>query len=920
MADTVPSYLYKETRLNLESSIPSSTVLLRLPSPGTSTWSSKTAQKRPLPTDVPVAEDENAFKLRNLASAASIYNRQHHQSPRSFLWRVLEDSKVLAIRAFDLCKQDKTSDHHLTLRLTFPSAIRMNCIALADTKEHDVLSVYVLTESNYLYTLTLRPEFFRRRSATDDNVADWCKAYLPRALGPSHAHRLVSLGADSLLVSLHDGGLLKLDQRSGERGSAWDEMHYNEGGWNSLRSLIPFQGNNTMKYGKINLELAAVTSIAAPATMIHDTPYVFTVSLDHRLRVWNLESRKIAYNGDLLNIEHAPTEMGKYVIHPSLSQLVKVYQDVNEKVLVVTYSPAGAGQFKFWSVNAEMDGNLELMDQFPDEVLEPPAPTTDVWTLADFSVDFNKSNSSRVSLWVLWKNNLTYRVQKVDFQLDSGSARAAWANDWVAVATETLAETPLPLNLPSDPADPTQKWVEHILYPGRFTAATIETSLSLYERGMGGAKNSTLRTSKNLAEKMCSLIASTTTVGRSSEGMDYDQFRTAVDAQWRRFYRLVSELDKQRGEALSFAFDPSSQLAWVVTSDGVSAIRDCSPIERLWHNPDSILPQQVEAVAALVTAASVFRDSFSDALLHACKTILTAELSQDPSSADPARLRAFYDNCNFGGQITDDDYTQLLSNLGGNFKGVKHEVYESLLGAMTASEESDQRLERLQLAEVGKKTVIKGVQETIEMHQAILFDQIVLLVFIESELDPEEDDIQLDTAVIYKQLLIMLRRLELLSWLAKTQISIPLPKTERSNSITEKTTSPSKRSDLTQTVTVLEACTSHLLGLTAHTDEPVSSLLTDMLIRVCDPEAEYELQPVMIQAFLLKLDRPDLAGEFSKFCDKDPFSVYIQGRVALAVKDLETAAMCFKKAAFGLGKSIFVKYIYIYIYASANFQ
>src|SRR5277367_4656737 len=160
MADIALPYSHKETRLNFESAIPGSTVVIRLPTHGTST-SSRAAQKRPLPTDIPPAEDENAFRQRHLASSASIFYRQHHQSPRGFLWRVLEDGKVLSIQAADLCKQDKSPDTYLTLRLFLPSPIRPHCIAFADDKQHDVLSVFVLAESNHLYTLTIRPEFFR---------------------------------------------------------------------------------------------------------------------------------------------------------------------------------------------------------------------------------------------------------------------------------------------------------------------------------------------------------------------------------------------------------------------------------------------------------------------------------------------------------------------------------------------------------------------------------------------------------------------------------------------------------------------------------------------------------------------------------------------------------------------------------------
>jgi nuclear pore complex protein Nup160 len=908
MADTAPPYLYKETRLNVESAIPGSTVVIRLPNYGASKWSSRTAQTR-LPTEIPLAEDESAFKQRHLASAASLFSRQYHKFPRSFLWRVLEDRKVLSIQAADLCKQDKIPDAHLTLRLTFPSPIRPSCIALSDCKEHDTFSVFSLTESNHLYTLTLRPEFFRRRSTTEENVRDWCKIYLSSAFGFKHPHRLVALGNEELVVSLHDGGLLRLNRVPGEDSSVWKETFYNEGGWSQgLRSLIPFQSNNTIRYGKINIELSAITSIASPSTIIDGRPYAFAVSLDHRIRVWNLASGKIAYTGDLLDQTLPPNEASKYVIHPSHSELIRVYENSDGGILAVTYSPSGAGQFKFWTVVPEDGGNLEMRDRFPDEILEPPAPTSDVWTLADFSALINKYDRNTAALWILWKNNTTYRVQKVDFQMDSSAhMRNAWANGWSSMASETLMETALPTLLPSDPSDCTEKWLEYILFPGRYTAATIETALSIYEKGLRGSKDISLRSSKTLAERMCSVVASTTNMDRNSEGLaEYDHFRMAADMQWRRFYRLVAELDKQRGEALSLAFDPEHQMAWVITADGLSAIRECSFIEKLWHNPDNSGGD--DTVTRLVSAASLFRDSFSDGLLHNCEAILTAELFRGLSFADVQSVRSFYDKCNFAGQIVDEDYTQLLANLGGSFRGLKNDVYQSLLEAMTTSEEYDTRLERLPFAALGMKAVVRGVQETIHLHRTICLDQLMLLVFVEMEVDQEEEGVQLETAPVCKHLLTRLKRLELLSWLSKTQMLLSIPRLERSNSMTDSVSSTStKRSEELKKVTVLEGILGHLWGLIAHSGESTASLLTDILERICDPDSDYELEPALMQCFLLKLERPDLALEISRFCGQDPFSIYIQGRAHLLAKDLPAAAVYFKKAAFGLGMPNFCR-------------
>lgn len=224
MATTDPLKAYKEVRLNLDPSTQGTIVAIRLPAHGALPWPSRTAQKRPHVVELPIAEDETTFRQRYVATAASVYHRNHHKSVRSFLWRVLEDGKVLSIRAVDVSKQPNIEDANLTLRLRFPSRIVPACIALSDSAAHDVLSVFVLTESRHLYTLTLRPDHFRKPTSTEDNVGDWCKSFLVSAVNKI-CHRMVALTADVLLLSFVDGELLKLTRHSGADGMLDSEVY-----------------------------------------------------------------------------------------------------------------------------------------------------------------------------------------------------------------------------------------------------------------------------------------------------------------------------------------------------------------------------------------------------------------------------------------------------------------------------------------------------------------------------------------------------------------------------------------------------------------------------------------------------------------------------------------------------------------------
>ena len=680
-------------------------------------------------------------------------------------------------------------------------------------------------------------------------------------------------------------------------GSIWAEAHYREKAWSI--GLSYFKGSYTIPHGKECLHLSAPVSIASPCVEIDGVPHAFTIRLDHQLRIWNLSTGRSAYLGDILDPELDPNEAGKRVIDPSHTRLVQV-MDIDEGVICITYSPLGTGQFKFWIVSSADEGNLDVTNMFPHNELVPRAPTSDLWTLADFAVAQEHSEMKSFTVWILWKNNTTYRVQKLDFQAGSNvRIRDAWDSGWKAMVAETIRETILPSVYHGDASDVTDKRLEFILIPGRFTVATIETGLAIYERGLGETKDAS-RSSGTLPERMCATIASTVLLGQSSDAhTDFEQFRTATDTQWRRFYRLLVELDKQRGEALSLVIGTKEEMPLVALTDGIVAIRDCSGLEQLWHNP-GMNHAGADHVAVLVKSAAALRDTFSDQFIHSCETTLLGELFEEPTIVDPARMRLFYEKCDFANQIGDEDYAQLVANLGGSFRNVTRQAYDALLDLLNASVDVDRSSQLVPLAEFGNKLVVKGVQETLVVHRRVCFDQLVMLILIEAEVNDEEEGIQFESASVFSQLLRMLKRIELIKWLSFTQISLPLAKTERSNFLTEKSSSIAKKAAPTvRIVTILEGVLRHLFGIDPRSDE--ASALTEVITQICAPDSEYETPPTVIQCFLLKHERHDLALEFSKFAGNDPFSTYVQGRANLVANDAITAAMLFKKSAFGIG-------------------
>lgn len=206
MDSSETQYVFKETRLNLEPPSTSSVQTVRLPTGSNRRRAAIEAGKGGV-------EDETTFRTKNLATASSIYHRKWHDSPRSFLWRLLDGGTTLSVRAVDVCKRDKsTADAPLVLNFNFATPVIPGCVALADPKEHDALCVFVLDQSHSLWTLTLRPDLFRKTSATETVLTEVTKPYSPAGLSFKHPHRMVAESEHLLLITLSDGGIIRFDK------------------------------------------------------------------------------------------------------------------------------------------------------------------------------------------------------------------------------------------------------------------------------------------------------------------------------------------------------------------------------------------------------------------------------------------------------------------------------------------------------------------------------------------------------------------------------------------------------------------------------------------------------------------------------------------------------------------------------------
>ena len=219
MDEKLSPCVYKETRVNVESDDPELIVTISLPGDGRPTPSSRILHRKQQAGQSSVAEDETTFAKEHLASSAFLHFRQDEAQPRSLLARILNGGRVLSIQCLDFTTQPrKEREAALNLQFIFSSSIRPLGVSFADHEKRGAVDVFVLTSSNDLYTIALRPDFFHTSSAGEAGIASWCKSYLSPSFAFRFPHRLIARSAQELFLCLHDGGLLRLTRGPGEDG------------------------------------------------------------------------------------------------------------------------------------------------------------------------------------------------------------------------------------------------------------------------------------------------------------------------------------------------------------------------------------------------------------------------------------------------------------------------------------------------------------------------------------------------------------------------------------------------------------------------------------------------------------------------------------------------------------------------------
>ncbi|KAK4635657.1 Nucleoporin [Fulvia fulva] len=936
--------LYQETRLSLDSASPSSILNINT---ATNSFSASFGAGRKRPFDDISGLDEESYARKHLASEGSVFFRPKSKAPRSFLWRVLDERQLLEVQCVDLvldANKHAKAESWLTFHIALPAPIIPGGVALADAEEKDALEVFVITSDKELYTVTLRRDLLVRETVpTDFDAATCVKRFGLNLVSYRRPYRLQAVGSLELLLSLSDGSILRLTRQPNENAAQWRETQYSEGGWKgTLKRGLPFTKTQTVRYDNHDLNADTVAAMAKSP----NGRFIWTLGLDHILKAWDMESGKVAMTRSLVGAgadEDEHNKNNRYIMSAeqgTLLQIVSAPDAANSQALatpntevpyyLIAYSPKDH-EFKFFGVRSGRDGegieDVHLDDMHRGEKLIPPIDdlmNTNIWHMEHFAFSPGE-NFSGAQLWLRVRSGAVCRTFMLNFDLldQDGAAidlEDVFASGWSAVDSSSLTVDKLKSSVDFIAATgsqdmsrtPSEKWLNFLFFPGRFSQASLESALYLYCKGRNLPTSTSrgIRTNEQpLKERITGAVAAKILLRRlpSNDRPDYESYQRDLQTQWETFYSLLTHLHNRRHEAVGFAFDLEECLPWAICADFVAPMRANSGFENLTLNADLIMSGDINEThdnvrgRIIETDEDIARSQFL-ALARRCRSCFAAApqsklrsiaianaMAQTPDETAEEGMRSIYDRCNFQEEIGELEYNILndLSDELNGLGGLNDDHFLAITERIEDKPANDRGVDRELLGRLGRPFSVAVAQETLQRSQAILLDMLTLLVFLHCDLQEDELSEELRPAQVYENLMMHLRHVELRLWLV-------------SNIRIEKKQAGGRRSEQ---LTLYE----HMFAQDwrAKPDrENVSHGLSELLtawsknwIFGINISHDYDRLCGHILADLVEHHDIDLASDFLQISPDTAWISYLKGRLYVLNGEYELAGLAFHEAA-----------------------
>jgi len=587
---------------------------------------------------------------------------------------------------------------------------------------------------------------------------------------------------------------------------------------------------------------------------------------------------------------------------------------------LLTYSPANGGMFKLWAATDDKTASYtRLVDLYPDDILQVQPPSLNgLWVITDFTLSStSKDKPNEYSLWLLWKSNTSFKLQNLVFSLEKMTETfTGWMNAAPEVITSVKARTPTTATMD----DVVSYWSEWIFQAGRFSDSVIETALRLYLKNYTDNEQEVSENGplyKRVHGAIELVLDKRSRMIDEDEVLEDDLYKRDAEVQWSQFYRLCTEFDKQRLEALSLCVDPASGVAYVANADAVTILREGTDAEILSGNlgvanANAITSLQMRSndrikdvlagdlcadVTRLLQSAAALKQALREPVFDDCVAALQDEVLKPPTASVADRIDALFDRC-FEGQIPATLHQNLLDAFQ-QFDNLE-KAFEALISSLTNWEKPSGQSK---LTTFGEKLLLKGSQEMIHVNYTLLFDMILLLVYLYATVELNDFN-TMDR--IFSKILQLLREHEVLAWLSKN--SWPTSKLDEEGekqirqSLARLRNSDAKSIPQVHNSPVLQILLDENSGPPPLAPGLGARTLTSTIRRFLSgvEMGNYDDAVTHIASRLLRMNVGKLASDFSPYLPITHWGCYMKARIALVNDQPHDAASYFRRVAYGV--------------------
>ncbi|KAM0756678.1 hypothetical protein T439DRAFT_309129 [Meredithblackwellia eburnea MCA 4105] len=580
-----------------------------------------------------LAQDEHALSAETFFPPASSKLAKNDKNG-FILARIIEDGFTLELRWLSLVHCTQSSllegfDASATLppvRFVFPSRLvpspTFSILNLDQHHNQQSLQVYAVTEQGYLYALTFSGDraFYASEMMEEGG---WCEEFKVEGLQGRTPVLVKGVDEGRVVVATKEGTAVGVEVL--EDGTLSETDLKSPSISFSVRSLLPSFSSRNIS-GNFSTSSSSSPSQLLSVASYPTLNFVFGVSRDQKLKIWNLETggclksvdlpRAAASSTALITASNEPDSPVKrganssHLLSEEPRAFVKLFSTSEEgqQLYLVLLSPSSS--FTVYQLILDSAGTVSELKL----VLNKPSNVEDTSQLIDFDlVKFSPvGEEDRWTLWTLWEGEGVGRVRFVGVDFDGHGAddeeddegeewtevdpglgsstewNAGYFDDLLrdldlpAPATEE-EEEPQPLTPASRIANLITTFTEHILYPGRYPLSSLEYALESYESSLLSSLSSLADRPAaldpeiefpSLSERVKAVVGCTIRLETSPQtgALLHDLHEKKLRNEWLKFVALANESRKECEFPLRLVVDRVRKCVGVVGRDTVGAV------------------------------------------------------------------------------------------------------------------------------------------------------------------------------------------------------------------------------------------------------------------------------------------------------------------------------------------------------------